>query len=169
MVEDVTSLRALHDAYAGPLFVFALRSLGDAQAAEEVVQDTLLRAWKHAHRYDPKRGSVSTWLYTIARNLVIDDRRRRAVRPETATAPEDIELTEDARDFDRTIEAWQVAEALTRLSAEHREAILECYYRQRTIAEAAQRLDIPEGTVKSRLFYGLRALRLQLEEMGVVS
>lgn len=164
-------LRALHESYAGPLFVFAYRALGDRATAEEVVQDTVVRAWQHADRFDPSRASLGTWLFAIARNRIIDERRRRGARPREVTL-EGAEVTAaapfDAESLDRAVEAWQVADALSRLSADHRAAIVECHYRGRTVREAAERLGVPEGTVKSRLFYGLRALRVVLEEQGVV-
>jgi RNA polymerase sigma-70 factor (ECF subfamily) len=71
-------------------------------------------------------------------------------------------------EVDRALEAWQMAEALRRLSPEHRTVIVETYYGARSVASTAARLGIPEGTVKSRLYYGLRALRLVLEELEVV-
>jgi RNA polymerase sigma-70 factor (ECF subfamily) len=109
---------------------------------------------------------VRAWLHTVARNLVIDDWRSRRVHPEVPVA----EVPDDGGEPDRSDElllSWVVAEALTRLSREHRDVLLECYYRGRPVAEAARRLGIPEGTVKSRTHYALRALRLALEEMGV--
>lgn len=166
---DVTSVAALHDQFAGPLFVFALRALGDRGAAEEVVQDTLVNAWRHAERYDPARGAVSTWLFAMARNRVIDRLRRRSVRPEVVVDLTDRTLAADDLELDRVLEAWQLAEALSALSDDHRAAIVEIYYRGKSVAEAAAALAIPEGTVKSRVYYGLKALRLRLEEMGVVS
>lgn len=162
---SLTSIEELHAGYAGPLFVFALRRLGDRRSAEEAVQDTLVRAWRHASRFDPDRGSLSAWLFTIARNVTTDRLRRQAVRPEAPAEVEDVELSE--ADIDRAIEAWQLAEALHALSREHREAILTVHYLGFTVHEAAERLDLPEGTVKSRVFYGLKALRLHLEEQGV--
>lgn len=166
---DVTSVTAMHERFAGPLFVFALRALGDRGAAEEVVQDTLVSAWRHADRYDPERGAVSTWLFAMARNRVVDRMRRRAVRPEVVVDLTDRALAQDDLDLDRVLEAWQLAEGLSALSGDHRAAIVEVYYRGRSVAEAAAELGIPEGTVKSRVYYGLKALRLRLEEMGVVS
>jgi RNA polymerase sigma-70 factor (ECF subfamily) len=161
----VDSVRALHDGYAGPLYVFAVRRLGDAQAAEEVVQDTLVRAWRARDRYDASRGPVAAWLFAIARNLVIDRTRRRDARPDEQQLPV---VADPVDDIDRMLEAWQVADALAGLSRAHREAIFACHYRGHTVSEAAGLLGVPEGTVKSRLYYGLRALRLRLEEMGVV-
>jgi RNA polymerase sigma-70 factor (ECF subfamily) len=156
----------LHDVYAGPLYVFAYRRLRDSQAAEEVVQDTLVRAWRSRDRYDEARGPVAAWLFTIARNLVIDRARRGAARPQLSALPTG--LTAEVDEIDRMLETWQVADALSGLSVAHREAILACHYRGHTVTEAAALLDVPDGTGKSRLYYGLRALRLRLEEMGVV-
>lgn len=160
------SVRTLHDVYAGPLYVYAYRRLQDREAAEEVVQDTLVRAWRASDRYDASRGPVGAWLFTIARNLVIDHERRRAARPESTTLPPAV--TDPVGEIDRMLETWQVADALAGLSRAHREVILACHYRGHTIAEAASLLGVPDGTVKSRLYYALRALRLRLEELGVV-
>src|SRR5690606_34457017 len=127
---DVQSVRALHDVYAGPLYVFAYRRLGDKQAAEEIVQDTLVRAWRSADTYDADRGPIGAWLFTIARNLVIDHARRSAARPDTVTLP--ALVPEPAGEIDRMLETWQVADALAGLSPEHREVILACHYRGHT-------------------------------------
>lgn len=168
-MDTIRSVEELQDRFGGPLFVFAMRLLGDAGTAEEVVQDTLVRAWQHADRFDADRGSLATWLFTIARNLAVDRTRRAAARPRAVATLEAVDppLTDAA--VDRALEAWQMASALRGLSEEHRTVIVEAYYRGHTVNEIASRLDIPAGTVKSRLFYGLRALRLELEEMGVVS
>jgi RNA polymerase sigma-70 factor (ECF subfamily) len=99
---------------------------------------------------------------------VIDESRTRRARSEF---PVD-EVPEPARTEDGSDEllmTWVVADAVTHLSPEHRAVLQECYFNGRTVADAARRLGIPEGTVKSRTHYALRALRLALEEMGVVS
>lgn len=163
------SVEQLHERYAGPLYVFALRLVGDRQGAEEVVQDTLLRVWSNGDRYDPGRGSLDTWVFTIARNRATDMLRRRAARPRAAAPLEDAPMVPTDADVDRVIEAWVLGEALATLSPEHREAIIEVHYRGRTVRETAELLGLPEGTVKSRVYYGLRNLRLQLEEQGVVA
>lgn len=173
MVRGLRSLAALQDDYTGPLHAYALRRLGDRRAAEEVVQDTFVRAWRHADRFDPERGSEAAWLFTIASNLVIDRLRRRNARPVVSgNLDEGAAVTAaDAVDeppVDRILEAWQLAEAMSRLSQEHRTAIVLCHHRGHSVAEAAAILDVPEGTIKSRVYYGLRALRLQLEEQGVM-
>lgn len=168
MGEQLESVEALHERYGGPLLLFALRRTGDRETAEEIVQDTLVRAWRHADRYDPAKGSVAAWLFTIARNLTVDNGRRRAARPRLVVRLDDVEVATDQDEFDRALEAWEVAEALSRLSPEHRNVLVEVYYRGATTAEAAERLGIPEGTVKSRTYYALRTLRVHLEELGAV-
>lgn len=166
---DPVTVEQLQTAYGGALYVYAVRRLGDPQAAEEVVQDTLLRAWQAGDRYDPDRGSMGTWLFAIAHNLVVDRHRRRSARPRAVRPLQERDAPLSDGEVDRTIETWQVAEALAGLSPEHREAIVLVHYRGHTVAEAAAQLGVPPGTVKSRVFYGLRALRLALEEAGVVT
>jgi RNA polymerase sigma-70 factor (ECF subfamily) len=88
------------------------------------------------------------------------------VRPEDSADPHDLEIVAPDR-TDELLQQWLVVDALRSLSHDHRVAIVECYYGGRTVAEAAERLGVPRGTVKSRLHYGMRALRLALEERGV--
>jgi RNA polymerase sigma-70 factor (ECF subfamily) len=164
---QVTLMQQLHDEHAAALWSYCLRLTGhDHARAEDVVQETLLRAWRHFSVLDDTQGSVRAWLYTVARNIVIDEWRTKRARTEVAVA----EVPEPPGADDGTDErllSWVVAEAVTRLSPEHRAVLVECYYRGRPVAEAARLLGIPEGTVKSRTHYALRALRLALEEMGV--
>jgi RNA polymerase sigma-70 factor (ECF subfamily) len=165
---DDELLRALHEQHGDALFAHALRlTSGDRQRAEDLVQETLLRAWQHPEALDPDRGSVRAWLFTTARNLAIDAWRRRAARVGeviTDVPPETPAVTDDT---DRAVESWLVAEALSRLSRPHRDVLVECFYQGRSVAEAATRLGVPPGTVKSRTHYALRSLRLVLEELGV--
>jgi RNA polymerase sigma-70 factor, ECF subfamily len=162
-------LRVLHAAHAGPIHAFALQATGDVQAAEEIVQDTFVHAWRAIDRFDPQRGDMRTWLFAIARNLVVDHYRRGKARPSTPVPNERLDQPDRAvSDIDRAMEVWQVAAALHQLSPEHRAAITEIHLRGLSVAEAAEHLGIPAGTVKSRVYYGLRALRLVLEESGGV-
>ena len=162
---DDDLLRALYDEHAGPLYGYVLTLTGGDQGwAQDVVQETLLRAWRHPVLTDgrPVRG----WLHTVARNLVIDQWRARQVRPEVPFAdPPDRGVADDT---DAAVQSWLVADALRRLTPAHRQVLVECYYQGRTVPEAAERIGVPAGTVKSRLHYALRALRLALQEMGVV-
>ena len=155
-------MREAYSAHSGELYGFALRSLGDAGLAEEAVQETFVRAWRAGERFDPEIGSLRTWLFAILRNVVIDLSRARGVRPGVAEGG--IEPTIEP--FEEALTAWQIEEAMRRIGDEHRRVIFETYYRGRPYAEVAAELGVPEGTVKSRVYYGLRALRVVLEEMG---
>ena len=156
------ALRAVYDAHGPELHRFARRSLGDAGLAEEAVQETFLRAWRAGKRFDPEIGSLRTWLFAILRNVVIDLGRARAVRPVVAEG----EAEPSVEPIEETLLAWQVEEAMRRIGDQHREILVETYYRGRPYAEVAAQLGIPVGTVKSRVYYALRALRIALEEMG---
>ena len=155
-------MREAYAAHAGELYGFAVRSLGDSGLAEEAVHETFLRAWRAGDRFDPQIGSLRTWLFAILRNVVIDLGRARSVRP--AVAEGGIEPSVDP--LDEALLAWQVEEAMRRIGDEHRRVLVETYYRARPYAEVAAELGVPEGTVKSRVYYGLRALRVALEEIG---
>ena len=159
---DAAGLRVAFLAHGGELYGYARRSLGDPRAAEDVVQETFIRAWKARDRFDTGLGTLRTWLFTITRRVVIDHARARAVR-QTEPLPADMAVDDDV---ESAMVGWQVEEALSRLRPEHRQVLVETYYRGRSGREVAEELGIPEGTVRSRLFYGLRTLRLALEEMG---
>lgn len=163
MATDEIELRAAFVAHSGELVAFARRSLGDAQLAEEAAQETFVRAWRHRDRFDPSLGSMRTWLFAIERRLVIDLARSRAIR-KTEVLPPDAEDPDDS--IERAMQAWQVEEAIRRLRHEHRHVLIEIYYRGRPSRIVADELGIPDGTVRSRLFYALKALKLMLEEMG---
>ncbi len=160
-------MRALHDEHAAALWAFCVRLTDrDHARAQDVCQETLLRAWRHPDVLTKPNGFVRGWLFTVARNIVIDEWRSRRAHPETVMAnPPEPPMGQDG--VDRLLQSWVVAEAVGRLSPEHRSVLQVCYYQGRSVSEAAQRLGIPEGTVKSRTHYALRALRLVLDEMGV--
>jgi RNA polymerase sigma-70 factor (ECF subfamily) len=155
-------VREAYAAHATELYGFAMRSLADPGLAEEAVQETFLRAWRAGDRFDPQLGSLRTWLFAILRNVVIDLGRARSTRPRVAEGG----VEPSVEPFDEALLAWQVEEALRRISDEHRRVLIETFYRGRPYAEVAKELGVPEGTVKSRVYYGLRALRVALEEIG---
>lgn len=160
-------LQAIHDEHGSALWGYCLHlTRGDRAKAEDVAQETMLRAWRTPKVLE-QPGSSRAWLFTVARNIAIDEWRTRRSQLEVATADPPEQPHPD--ETDRLLQSWLVADALSRLSSEHRAVIVECYYRGRSVAEAARVLAIPEGTVKSRTHYGLRALRLALQEMGVTS
>ena len=165
---DGEALRELYRAYAGELLGFALNALGERGAAEEIVQEVFTRAWRHADRYDPARGSVRTWLYQITRHAIIDMRRRASARPALAGSDALFETAAPGDSIEQAMLGWQVAAALERLTPEHRQMIRLAHFQGLSVREIAERCELPIGTVKSRTWYALRSLRLALEEMGVV-
>src|SRR6185312_10687717 len=167
--DDDATLRRLWDEHAAPLLAFVLRLTGgDRGRAEDVVQETLLQAWKHPEVLDPQRGPVRPWLLTVARRVAIDHYRARRARP-SEVGDEGLADLGVGDGIDEALERWLVSDALATLAPAHREALLHTYYAGRTVTEAATVLGIPVGTVKSRVFYGLRALKLALEERGVTT
>lgn len=162
-------VRSVYGAHGGELYRAARRSLGDDQLAEDAVQETFLRAWRAADRFDERLGSPRTWLFAILRNTVIDLVRAESARPPRApaTSGDSPDTTPaDMTQLDRVLLAWQVEEALSRLSDDHRTVLVEVHLRDRPLADVAADLCIPVGTVKSRAYYALRALRVVLEELG---
>ncbi len=166
--DDERLLRALFDEHASALLGYALRLTGgDRGRAEDVVQETLLRAWRHPQAVDPRRGPVRPWLFTVARRIAIDDHRARTRRPEETSDGALTVLASSEDEIEHALQAWLVADALASLSAPHREVLVETYYRGRSVGEAARVLGVPPGTVKSRTHYALAALRVALQERGV--
>jgi RNA polymerase sigma-70 factor (ECF subfamily) len=150
-------VREAYAAHSGELYGSAVRVLGEVGLAEEAVQETFLRAWRAGDRVDPEVGSLRTWLFAILRDVVIDLGRARAVA-DGGTGP-------SVEPLEQSLLAWQVEEAMRRIGEQYRQVLVETYCRGRPCAEVATELGIPEGTVKSRLYDGLRALKVALEEV----
>ena len=162
---DEALVRALYAEHAAPLLRYALRlTSGDRQRAEDIVQETLLRAWLHPEAIAER--PARPWLFAVARNLAVDAHRARKARP-MEVGEGALSLVPVPDEADRVLESWAVADALAALRPDHRQVLLETYYRGRSVAEAAIVLGVPAGTVKSRTFYALRALKLALEERGL--
>jgi RNA polymerase sigma-70 factor, ECF subfamily len=163
--DDDSRLVALFDAHGPSVWRYVVHITGDPAGADDIVQETLLRAWRTPRILAQEPASTRAWMFTVARNLVIDEARSARRRHEIGVAetPE----REHGDGTDALFESLLVEEALAGLDLEHRAVIVHAYYGGCSIAEVARRLAIPEGTVKSRLHYGLRALRLALQEKGV--
>ncbi|MDT5318692.1 MAG: polymerase sigma-70 factor, subfamily [Mycobacterium sp.] len=164
---DADALKRLWDEHAAALWRYAWRLTGDPAHAEDVVQETLLRAWQRPHVLNNGQ-SPRGWLFTVARNLVIDDRRSARFRNELISRdgsgpPEPAGPDEQGGALNRAL----IGDAMAQLSAEHRAVVGRSYYQGWTTAQIAADLGIAEGTVKSRLHYALRGLRQALLEMGV--
>ena len=157
-------LAELYRRYEGRLYGLGLRLLGDPGLAEELVQETFLRLWRSASRFDPARGSVRSFLFTIARRRAIDLWRRPSSRP-FEPDPEAADASSDA--VEALLLGITVRDAMNGLSPEHRQVLELAYDEHLTQARIAERLGLPLGTVKSRTFHALRALKLALEERGL--
>jgi len=165
---EAALMKALYDEHAGALWRYALRLTGDASRAEDVVQETLLRAWRHPEVMGDTERPPRAWLFTVARNIIIDEQRSPRVRKSGGSLEESGAPEQSAPDqVDSALDRMLIADAMAQMSAEHRAVVERSYYRGWTTAQIAADLDIAEGTVKSRLHYAVRALRLTLQEMGV--
>lgn len=167
---DEQRARALYAEHGAALLTFTSRLLdGDRALAEDIVQETLLRAWRKGRRI--RAEARRQWLFTTARHLVIDAYRARRARPRetlVAEVDEDSVSDEDTTDgLDAVLDGILMADALEALTPAHRSVVVDCFYRGRTAAEVASARDLPAGTVRSRLYYALRALQLALQERGV--
>ncbi len=166
-VADEALMRLLYAEHGRAVLAYATRLTGDRAAAEDVVQETLVRAWRHPEITVNGKGSVRGWLLTVARNIVTDRIRAKGARPQevaetaafAAASPEDVET--------EVVNSMVVMDAMDSLSAEHREVVERIYFRGNTVAETAAELQIPSGTVKSRTYYALRVLRDNLSPGAV--
>jgi RNA polymerase sigma-70 factor (ECF subfamily) len=153
------------DLYAehGPALLRLTTALtgGDRSRAEDLVQETMLRAWTHRDNSDFQHRSPRAWLMTTARRLAIDAHRARCARPQEIELSEDFELA-GGQPADASVDEVGVRAALVALPRSQHQVLAEIYYRDQSVAETARLLQIPPGTVRSRTFYGVRALRRAL-------
>ncbi|WP_371666717.1 sigma-70 family RNA polymerase sigma factor [Streptomyces sp. NBC_00289] len=163
--QDGALVEGLYREHGTALFRFiAGLTGGDRQLAEDVVQETLLRAWKHAERLCAmESASIRPWLITVARRLVIDAHRARTARPRETDASA-LEVLPGPDEMSQALETMTVSDALDTLSPFHREALVETYLKGRTIAQASAHLGVPASTLKSRIYYASHAMRLALQE-----
>ena len=159
-------ITSLHADYRAFVHGYVTSLLMDRHLAEDVVQETMFRAWKYRDRFSAEHGSVRGWLMKVAHNIAMDKLRMRRSRPPEVSEdvmPDSL-VTEDHADA--VVTSLQVQLALARLSPGHREVVEKIYLDGYTAREAAARLGIPEGTAYSRSYYALRILRRELSDLG---
>ncbi|WP_371674691.1 sigma-70 family RNA polymerase sigma factor [Streptomyces sp. NBC_00289] len=156
----------LYGQHAAALAAFVLRLVaGDRQRAEDVVQETMIRAWNHKSHLHPEISSLRPWLVTVARRIVIDDFRSRQTLHEVGSKP--LENQRAADDNNRILLLAVLSDALAAISPAHQRILAETYFKSARPVDVAKSLGIPAGTVRSRTFYALRSLKLALEERGL--
>jgi RNA polymerase sigma-70 factor (ECF subfamily) len=162
------TLAAVYRVYRGPLFRQARTNLGDAGLAEEVVQETFVRAWRACSSFDPDGSPMLVWLSVILRNLALDRMRARGRRPRLARSVPSEELMVSARPdgVDLLLLRAGLRDALARLHDDHRAAVVETILLDRPYEDVAAELGVPVGTLRSRAFYALRRMRRILEAEG---
>jgi RNA polymerase sigma-70 factor (ECF subfamily) len=161
-------LRALHDQHAHALWSYVVGLTGgDRARAQDIVQETLLRAWRNQVGLEQVTGSGRGWLFTVAKRIVIDEWRSAGRRPVVVTDQVPERSVEDTAQ--QTVDRRLVRSALQTLSTEHRQVLFECYFRDASVADAAETLGVPAGTVKSRTHYALHALAQAIDAMGGVA
>ncbi len=156
------AVRELYHRYARPMFTVAYRSLHDRGLAEEAVQQAFLQAWRAASRLDPERD-VAPWLFTIVRRVAVDLFRRE--RRHRNQEPLESDVAELPPGFEHAWTAWEVRQGLEALPAEERSVLYATHYLGLTHEDAAERLRIPVGTVKSRSFRAYRRLAALLSHL----
>jgi RNA polymerase sigma-70 factor (ECF subfamily) len=156
------ALSELYDRYARPVYATGVRLLRDSHLAEELVQDSFTNVWRGAASFDPKRARFATWLYRLTRNRAVDLDRRRRVRP-LSVGEEPLRNVSGGPEPEASVDLWDVAGALSRIPAEHREVLNLAYFEGLSQREISQRTSVPLGTVKSRTTAALKRLRKAME------
>lgn len=164
---DPAALREIYDRFGRVTFGFLLRALSDRGAAEDVQQQVFLEVWRRSDRFDPARGRLLTWVMTIARSRAIDHQRRRVpepIDPQAAATAGDVSSVGAGGEIEALSEYWRMRGLLDRLPASESELLRLRFYGELTQSELAARENIPLGTVKTRMFNGLRRLREMIDE-----
>jgi RNA polymerase sigma-70 factor (ECF subfamily) len=157
------AVRLLYSRHAEALHGYVIRFCSDRASADDIVQETFIRAWRHLPQLIADDRPVRPWLFRVARNLLIDADRAARARPVTVQA-EPAEDVRDVTEVDQILDRQLVAAALQHLSPAHRTVLVETFYRGSTTATVARQLGIPHGTARSRLHYALQALREELQD-----
>jgi RNA polymerase sigma-70 factor, ECF subfamily len=157
------AVRRLYSQHAKALHSYVRRFCPDPASADDIVQETFIRAWRHLPQLCSDDRPVRPWLFRVARNLLTDADRAARRRPDTA-ASQAGDDAEDDSGLDQVLDRHLVSGALQHLSPAHRTVLVETFYCGGTTATVARQLGIPDGTARSRLHYALQALREYLQE-----
>ena len=164
MGRSAFDVRAAYAEHGASLVAFAAASLRDRGLAEDCVQEVFVRAWRASDRHDPDRGSVRTWLFAIARNVVVDAARARARRPGVAAGDAAPEVADPRDEHAAVVERMRLAQALARLTPEQRQVVVEVHLNGRDYADVSQQTGVAAATLRTRMFAALRVLRKDLSE-----
>jgi RNA polymerase sigma-70 factor, ECF subfamily len=160
---DPDALAEVYDRFGAVCFGFLVNTLRDRAAAEDVQQQVFLEVWQRSATYDPERGTLLTWIMTIARSRAIDHLRRRVPEP-AGDLGATLETSAATDEIDELVERWRVAALIERLHPDEAAVLRMRFYDELPQTEIAERTGIPLGTVKMRMVSGLKRLRTMLEE-----
>jgi len=161
-------MHAIQERHADAVFRFLLRlAFGNRPLAEDLLQETLLRAWRTIDELPDDPESQRRWLFIVARRIAIDAARARQARPAEAQVTDLARMPTVRDEAEVVVAAHTVHQALPKLTPSHREVLIELYFHGHSTDETAARLGIPEGTVKSRAHYALRSLRAAIGVIDV--
>jgi RNA polymerase sigma-70 factor (ECF subfamily) len=162
------AIRQLYSHYARALHAYVEQFCPDQASADDIVQETFIRAWRHLPQLSADDRPIRPWLFRVARNLLIDANRAARARPVTVPEQPAGEIGTDSG-TEEILDRQLLSAALQHLSPAHQSVLLETFYRGGTMATVARELGIPHGTARSRLHYALDALRQQLQEHDAIA
>ncbi|MCU6790693.1 MULTISPECIES: RNA polymerase sigma factor [Paenibacillus] len=170
--KDEEALKQLYDHYEKPIYSFAYRMVRDAMMSEEIVQELFLRIWQTAERFDGAQGKLTSWMFTLTRNITIDLlRKKRSRTPHSMAEPDQLQFVADERmNTELNVEKkWvgeQVKAALDDLNEDQKKVVEWIYYQGYTHQEVSDMYAIPLGTVKSRVRLAMKQLQRRLSDGG---
>lgn len=162
---DQVALGDVYELYSRPVFSFLVRFTGDRSAAEDVQQQVFLEVWQKASKFDPGRGSMLTWIMTIARSRALDHSRRRVPEPHDPSSAAELadSGTDGHSEIDRAIDDWHFSQLIDQLPQDEAQLLRYRFHGELSQSEISEKTGIPLGTVKSRMVSGLERLRAQME------
>jgi RNA polymerase sigma-70 factor (ECF subfamily) len=162
---DEVALSDVYELYSRPVFSFLTRFTGDRSTAEDIQQQVFLEVWQKASNFDPDRGSMLTWIMTIARSRALDHSRRRVPEPHDPSAAATMAETADTAgtDIERAIDDWHFSQLIDSLPDHEAEILRYRFHGELSQSEISERTGVPLGTVKSRMVSALERLRTQME------